>query len=393
MKRSSFLIVSLLLLCSGLLGASVLCAADPLASCSDCHREVVEKAKRNRVVHAPFLTAKCAECHVVGLSAKPTVKKSSLVREKQQVEKIRWFRDVHGVAAEHWILLSTDKVGNALFVKAWDGSTRSPLQSLALPRVNTLPEMPSDLQAPTISGVRVPDIRRGISTSVTISWQTDEFTDAEILYGEKGLDSSRYEEKLNKEHRIILVGLDSNTKYQYRIVCRDLFGNRAESKLMTFVTDRTFIEQDSRQDGSRYAGQKIQLDWEVYRSQGRYLLVFKADRAVSLSLGAQQSSFDSKDPVKKQQEVASAVGHPMLKSQLDTNITVCYSCHSSFKDAYSHPVNVFPRSGMKIPDDFPLLPDGRISCMSCHSNHGANYAYRLIREKKSDLCRGCHSEY
>ncbi len=386
-------LIKVFVLLSCVVWSQPLFAEVALDTCVSCHKEVIEKSKRSRYVHKPFLTENCAQCHIVGMQAAPVVKKTVRVREKEVLEKIRWFRDIYGVANEHWVLFPDGKIDSALYFKAWDGAIRSPLQSLTLPELSSLPEVPNDLQPPVISDVSVPDIRRGISTSVTISWRTDEFTDAEVVYGTDGLTSSKFEKNLSREHQLVLVGLDANRKYQFQIISRDLFGNQSESAVGSFTTDKTYIEPASRREGARSASGDIDLGWQLFRSRGNYLIIFSADRPVSLSLGAEQVSSESVDPVKKEQKIAAAVGHPMLKSQLDTNITVCYSCHSSFKDAYSHPINVFPPSGMQIPEDYPLLPDGRISCMSCHANHGANYEYRLIRERKSELCRGCHRDY
>ncbi len=230
---------------------------------------------------------------------------------------------------------------------------------------------------------------------MTIRWQTDEFTDAEVLYGRETLNSSSYNGKLSREHQLVLVGLDADTAYRYQVVSRDLFGNQSKSEIFMFQTDKTLIEQDRQVRSPRLAGQDIAVATEIFRHQSSYLLVFKADRPVSLSLGVEQDPVapTSTDSDEAPQRAAAGTGHPLLKSQLDTTVTVCYDCHSSFKGTYSHPVNVFPQTGMVVPDEYPLLPDGRISCMSCHTAHGSDIEFRLLKDRKRELCRGCHRDY
>ncbi len=364
------------------------------ADCRECHQTVIDAAKGKRYVHMPFMEGNCAPCHIVGERIETAAKKTPQVVEQEQLGKIIWFREAHGVSAEHWIQVPANKVIGTLYYKVWDGRIRSPLQSIALPRLEALAAKRSDLNAPVIKDIRVADVRRGISTTVTIRWQTDEFSDSEVVYGSGRLDSTSYAGKLSRQHEMILVGLDADSDYQYQVISRDLFGNRSESKVSAFTTDQTFIEQEGRRQNTRMEGEDIRIATESYRHDENYLIVFKADRPVSLSLGVEQQPAPIEEEAAVEVKAAAAgTGHPLLKSRLDTNNNVCYECHSSFKGAYSHPVNVFPKAGMKIPAEYPLLPDGRISCMSCHSAHSSDIEYRLIKPRKSELCRGCHRDY
>ncbi len=396
MRKTNICLVINMFLCILLLvlsGIVTTAFAESQGKCNGCHSGIVSKGKNNRILHSPFLKGDCAVCHIVGQQSSSIKKKSSRIKAKEQLEKIRWFRDAHGISAEHWILLPEDKVTGVLFYKAWDGRMRSPLQSMELPDLASFATKKNDLQSPQIESVRVADVRRGISTSVTIRWETDEFADSEVLYGKDQLLSAKFDGKLSRSHQLVLVGLDADETYRFQVISRDLFGNRVETKVFSFTTDRTFIEPDSRRDGSRLSRRDISIERQIFRHQNDYLLIFSADRPVSLSLGVQNIP-KQEQPIKVgDKNTASSSGHPMLKSRLDTNIKVCYSCHPSFNDSYTHPINVFPRAGMVIPSEYPLLPDGRISCMSCHSRHGANYEYRLIKSHKKELCRGCHRDY
>lgn len=368
-------------------------AADVFDNCGGCHYDTVDDVKKRRIVHPPFSQGDCSQCHLIGREAAPATKKPELLREVEQREKISWFRDIRSPDTEHWILLPETKVDGLLYLKTWDGVNRSPLRTLNLPQLHRLPVSKSESQSPQISGLVVTEVRRGISTSATINWQTDEFTDSEVLYGQQGLNSSKYDRQLSRHHQAVLVGLEKNSTYQFHVLCRDIHGNQAASEVLNLKTDRTFIAPAFRRESNRHADQEIDLDWQLLQQDKNYLVIIKADRPISLSLGVEKQFSEKKSAEKKRKLAAAGGGHPLLKSQFDTNITLCYSCHSSFKGINSHPVNVIPKPGMEIPEEYPLLSDGRLSCMTCHVNHGGNYAHRLIKKSKKELCLGCHKNY
>ena len=345
-----------------------------------------------RYIHMPFLRKQCTPCHVAGKAVTVPTRKELQPVENAIPEKIRWFRDSYGVAATHWILLPADQVAGSLLFKAFDGSSRSPVQELTLPALTQLPTKSDDGRAPAITDIQVADVRRGISTSATLSWQTDEFTDSRVDYGIGSLNSSRVDHKLTRKHEVILTGLDADKTYDYRVSSADIFGHQAQSAQQSFSTAKTFIVAGARFDESGGAGNVPKIDFQLFHQGDNYLIEFTADRPVSISLGvpAEEKTAAVQPAPVAGEEVTS---HPVLKSEFETSIRACDDCHAYLKQSYSHPVNVMPKPGMVIPAEYPLLPDGRISCMSCHATHGGNYEYRLIKSGKEELCLGCHTDY
>jgi len=362
------------------------------ASCGSCHAEVKNKGRRGRFIHQPFLAGKCAQCHIAGKAVSAPVKKSPLAVEKQQLKKIRWFQTVTGRESEHWLRLPADKLTGGLYLKATDGRTRSPLQKITLPRGGALPQMQDDRQPPQLSNLQVLDVRRGISTTVTLHWETDEYTDSVIHYGVGNLRSVTTDRQLARQHNKVLLGLDAGKSYQFQIISRDLFGNETKSPVVKFSTEKSFWNQDANYNADRSISTAIKLRWQLYRIAGDYLLVVKADRPVVLSLGAAIVP-KNRNTVERQVAATGSFSHPILKSSLDTNVTVCKTCHQSLQEEYSHPIRVRARKGMIIPSEYPVLPDGTLSCMTCHDSHASNYEYRLRKSSKADLCRGCHRNY
>lgn len=372
-----------------ILASSTLFAAD---DCSNCHEDVKAEIRRSRFVHQLVLTGQCSKCHIAGEIVTAPDKKSSLALEKQQLEQIRWVQAVTGREREHWLRLPADRLSNGLYLKATDGQMRSPLQEVVLPNGGALPQKLDDHQPPMQSGLRVVDVRRGISATANLQWKTDEYTDSIIYYGVGNLKSVKNDHQLTRQHSQVLLSLDADKTYQYQIVSRDLFGNETRSPVLEFSTAKSFWNQDAQYSDDSLFSTNIELQWELYRIKDDYLIVVKSDRPVFLSFGM-ESKLKNQRSAERQVATAGEFSHPILKSPFDTNITVCKTCHQGLRDEYSHPVNVRPRKGMIIPNEYPVLPDGKISCISCHANHASNNEYLLIKPGKAELCRGCHKDY
>ncbi len=91
-----------------------------------------------------------------------------------------------------------------------------------------------DVTAPIISGV----MSSPGSTSVTISWTTDEASDSQVEYGlTQGYgNSTTLDSSLTTSHSVAITGLDTNTTHYFRVRSKDASGNIAYSSLNTFTT-------------------------------------------------------------------------------------------------------------------------------------------------------------
>jgi hypothetical protein len=91
----------------------------------------------------------------------------------------------------------------------------------------------SDTTPPMISNIQV----SVEATTATITWDTDESSDSQVQYGDTagygkvGIDASDV-----VKHRIVLVGLDPNTTYHFRVLSADPNGNSSNSTDATFKT-------------------------------------------------------------------------------------------------------------------------------------------------------------
>jgi len=362
-------------------------------SCDACHRQVVDRGMGKRYVHMPFMKKQCAACHVTGQAVSVPTRQEIATAHEPPPQKIKWLRDVQGVSAQHWVLLSPEGLGKKLVYKAGDGSNRTDILELSLPALASLPVMENDGRAPAITDVRVSDVRRGISTTATITWTTDEFSDSLVGYGLSAPDSTKSDGRLTRDHEVLLTGLEKNRTYRFQVASQDVFGNLIRSDLLEFSTNSTFIQESPRHERNSASSGPVAVTPRLYRRGDRYLAVFEANQPVSLALGIPEEAPERVVATAMAAPGEESRSHPVLKSERDTNLHACDSCHAYLKQGYSHPVNVFPKAGMVIPKEYSLLPDGRISCMTCHVPHGGDFEYRLVKSGKKDLCLGCHTDY
>lgn len=78
---------------------------------------------------------------------------------------------------------------------------------------------------------------------------------------------------------------------------------------------------------------------------------------------------------------------------------ICNRCHEISKNAISHPVEIVPDRDMVLPADFPLSPEGKMTCSTCHDIHagpppGALFKWNFLRRQVVGvaLCSACHAD-
>jgi phosphodiesterase/alkaline phosphatase D-like protein len=127
-----------------------------------------------------------------------------------------------GLAASttyHYRVLSRDAAGN--LATSGDNTFTTPA--------------PPDTTSPTLSGISAGSIT---SSSVTISWTTNESADTQVQYGTTTAygSSTALNPTLTTAHSERLTGLAPSTLYHYRVLSKDATGNLATSGDNTFIT-------------------------------------------------------------------------------------------------------------------------------------------------------------
>ncbi len=120
----------------------------------------------------------------------------------------------------------------------------------------------------------------------------------------------------------------------------------------------------------------------MHRGTRRFLPVLAvAGTAAFLSLVFASAPFDPgynphasfRDPSSCPKCPPYAGGKPDPGRLLRASVDFCLACHSKDSLGRSHPIQVRPRDKyvkMKVPRNFRLDDDGRMTCLTCHSAHG-----------------------
>lgn len=94
--------------------------------------------------------------------------------------------------------------------------------------------------APVISaeGPQVAEVK---DTTATIKWTTDKNSDSLVFYGtaENNLDQEAGKSReLVKDHQVVLIGLNPDTKYFFKVSSKDKAGNTGTSAVKNFATKK-----------------------------------------------------------------------------------------------------------------------------------------------------------
>jgi len=99
----------------------------------------------------------------------------------------------------------------------------------------TIGENPNDSIAPTVTNIQ---ISNKTTSSVTVTWITDEVTTGSVLYStDDKFESNKNDVGYSKNHSIVLSGLNSGTKYNFKVRSSDASGNASDSEADEFTTN------------------------------------------------------------------------------------------------------------------------------------------------------------
>ena len=387
----------------------------PSSVCLECHKEEFDEDLARGMIHQPCLEKRCIVCHcsasvdiagddVQARSAAADLPVSAAPKTPTEDHELTVI-DVHLHSdSSHSFIFSDDEVEDVLLVELWQGKERQKVERVALMPLAQLPQLVDDKRPPCLSDIKVEKVERGLTSSVVISWKTDEPATTGIRYGLTKLDRNSFPKGcLARAHRVKLTSLKTNRQYQFSVVSNDFFGNQAVSDCLSLSTkkgDNAVSEPGSgllsvRQDCSIVKKQ-------FYNADGRYLVLFNLSQDLSLSIGVE--GFQT--PAKRLPEVFMSSAsepekaildeedeHRYLLSEVETTIDNCFTCHKNIRKEVSHPVNVRPTPGMQVPKEYRLLSNGKLGCMTCHVRHGGDHLFRLVRAQGKQFCEGCHAAY
>lgn len=385
-------------------------------SCNNCHGEALNADNSRMFIHSPFGKQQCDQCHaaasIVSAQQASVTTEKSLSTVPQKQGSINWLGDSVMTDTSHSFLLPSDKVGDTLVVDVQGTEGKISRREIAVPLLKNLAEVQDSGQPPTISDVKVLKVERGVFLSATIGWQTDTLTKGLVRYNCQGSSqTSKPSNRFGKRHEVVLYGLKVDQTYQFSVVSTDLFGRSKTFNPMEFSTSGPYLAplpNNSVAQPEQEHGGEIGMTDRFERLGSSYLIGLIFDQPAAVYVGSsgairQQSvtveNITPKAPpanntaanittTAASEEDAAHVG---LSSEDVSAMEACRPCHEN-QDTATHPVNVYPKPGMTIPPEYPTLPDGRITCSTCHKPHSSDYRYLTRKQSKRELCIGCHKD-
>ena len=365
-------------------------------ACSECHEETLNGDSARPFLHSPFTQQQCEKCHAAEISDSSlevtTAKAPAAVMKNQQ--KIDWLMDSAMTDTSHGFLLPGDKLKNTLVVERHGTDGEFSRHEISVPSLAYLTEVKDSGKPPIISMVQVLKVQRGVFLSVTIGWQTDTLTDARVHYGIEYLSqTSKPSKRLGWQHQVVLYNLQPDRTYRFTAVSHDLFGRSQVSEPLTFSTSEPLtVTQPDNPGDLPGNGDEASIASSFQRFGTDYLLELKLEQPASVYIGSREAVRQQLSPG----ESTGAMGgekefHAGLTSEAVISLQACQSCHQAYYTA-SHPVNVWPKPGMTVPPEYPTLPDGRITCRTCHASHSGEYQYLVRKSHRRELCVGCHQD-
>ncbi|MEW6500890.1 MAG: cytochrome c3 family protein [Thermodesulfobacteriota bacterium] len=360
--------------------------------CQNCHPDVYSDIASKPFVHRPEIEHKCSICHVAaGGASQP----ERLVAPDKPAKETNWVAKSLGRNREQWLKLGQGVAGQAVLVRVESEDGRVQQTVERVPELSRLSDSGDERVALAIDQPEVVSVQRGVLLTATIVWKTNKASDSAVHYGETGLGSATpVDGRLTRQHEVVLSGLKPGKTYRFAAVSTDAAGNTVRSQEMVFSTARPF-SREAASGGGKGATQPLATEKRFYRGRGLVLLQVTASEPVAVMVGSTASAGERVGEPEREVRVGGRLPprHPPMVDRYTLAVTVCLTCHPATKGVVSHPVNVYPKNGMVIPTDYPTLPDGRLSCMSCHVAHAGHYQYRIPRPTKKALCTGCHRNF
>ena len=357
-------------------------AADP-ENCMECHKGYADAELKKTFIHKPFLQKKCLFCHSPDWvdNAAESDGKAQFPRETKKLGS------GDNQTQVHLFSIPEELAPKILFIEAKYGTNKIFRTKLRIPPFNTLKKnLSSDTIPPKIFDIQVVEVQRSNLVTAKIKWQTDKLASATLYYGTGNPD--KYSTKpvgYKSEHSIELYTLVPDKTYNFLVRVEDIYGNARESTVYSFSTDKSFtIDEVERKADSQAP---MHLNSDIYRSDDNYLVRLKATKPVSIEIATYDMPSFS---LLKKRSNETPVNHIPLKNIYETNLLMCETCHRASNDNFSHQVHSRAKLGSNIPAEYSRLPNGQISCLTCHLQHASKNQFHLRESSGRKLCIGCH---
>ena len=362
--------------------------------CLKCHKKIVDQTTDQLVIHPPFLQNRCTLCHS---PAKPDTgsdqpEETSIVQTA--TPNMEWLAESFTESTRQTALLPMDICDAPLTIKLWYHNREKQQQQLTCPDLAAIPTQRAATQKPTTSNLQLTHYNDQLFARATLRWKTNVPCRCQLLYRSDNQEYADNEDDfytLTHNHEIRNFN-PKNT--QISIQCDDTFQQHIQNQYIPLASLPVTAEEPEESQSLSTADFTIE-----FKQMGEVIeAVVTTTQPAAVAIGRIEQP--AEDQTEVQQIVTTeipesneATQHPPLVAEKQINTTVCFQCHKETVEVASHPINVTAPPGMTIPPEYPLLSDGRMTCMTCHTRHGSNNEARLLKGGKKELCTGCHTNY
>lgn len=376
-------------------------------SCLECHDDVEQMINEAYYVHEPVRDKKCQVCHAKTIVEAPVVveqpqqQSSYIIAYKQpraeQQQPIKWLVENFTPASHQYALLLERSLRDNLILDLWYEQGGKRTHQMPTPALDSLEVQEPAYQMLSIDDLHLNNFDTRLVSRATLHWTTNEPSRCTTSYGNNSPDTLFEEDDLyTYDHKIELRNF-TEVGYVVDITCRDPYRRVKTTETFNILN----LPINDRETPLKSANEE---KFALKQLQGKLWVEVITPDPASLSVGVQDNPEGQtiEEPVIPQtnadtpsvaDNTTEEDEHIVLNDELYTTTQVCHKCHTGLEPGQSHPVNVMPPLNMTIPPEYKRLRNGKISCMSCHTVHGGNEEYRLIKKSKKALCIGCHTNY
>lgn len=366
------------------------------SQCLKCHKDLVDAAASKIVTHRPFSQQQCILCHSTENSV-PTPaanQEDEWINNTNDVGKIEWLAESFDESTLQVALLPIDICNSDLTIKLWYHNHDKQQEIIHCPSNDSILTRLSPKQHPAVSQIQRQHYNDKLFTRVTLSWATNIPCRCQLVYLSDNNEYVEHEDDFYTTAHSQEIRNFNPDNTQVSIQCDDTFQRHTQVKSIpiTALPEKT----DQSKEVSSQVVTEFTTDFK--RIGDSIEIVISTSQPAAIALG-QNEVKTLPLPAPQQEPPASAATlpetseHPPLAEEKQVNTAVCFQCHKETVEVASHPINVLAPPGMVIPPEYPLLSDGRMTCMTCHTRHSSNNEARLLKGGKKELCTGCHTNY
>ncbi len=360
--------------------------------CLKCHQDLIDTNATKLVIHRPFSQKHCDLCHctITGPATPSTDSKDEWINDTNSKPSIEWLTESFDLNTLQVAVLPADHCDSDLIIKLWYQNRDKQQSTIHCPAPDTIPIRQRQKQQPTITQVRRNNYNDKLFTRATLSWTTNVPCRCKLRYNSDDHDYIEHEDGFYTVDHSQEIRNFNPANTQVSIQCDDTFQQHTQFQFTPITTlpikTASPIESNS---------QEITKFTTDYKRVGDSIeIIISTSQPAAIALGRNEVTKQPPPvPLLKIPTLPGGAEHPPLTRQKQVNTTVCFQCHKETVEVASHPINVVAPPGMVIPPEYPLLSDGRMTCMTCHTPHSSNNEARLLKGGKKELCTGCHTNY